>query len=525
MGGVIHLMTKNPDFSDKSLINGHILAKIMTQGMEQTLRGALDYSNQNMAFTGGVSYRHFGDLVGGDTTGRQTPTGYDELNFDLKSRFKLKSDMVLTVAHQNVFQDNVPVFHKIKLENFKINNFDPQRRQLTYSRLDKTFDSKILKKAYLIASLQNTKEGRNSQKNGSTILRVENDKVRSIGLTLQAETAFGDHWTAVNGLETYHDFVKSTRIDIDEKTNIRTPKRGLYPDASTFLSAAAYSLHNIKMDKWNLTFGGRLNTYNIGVKDENIGQTHLKPSAFVWNASILRGWQKASIFASFNTAFRAPNIDDMGTLGIVDFRYETPNFNLNPEKSYNTQIGMKYNTDKVTIESYLYRNELRNIIARVKVDTQKVQGYPLYKKENVEKGYIQGFEMNMKTAVTEGVSLEGGLTYTFGQSITKAEPMRRIPPLFGRFALNYTKNAWFLMAEMLAATKQNRLAQGDKDDNRIPIGGTPAWQIVNIYGGYRWQKLNINLSCQNIFNQDYRTHGSGVNGVGQSLALSIGYHL
>ena len=27
---------------------------------------------------------------------------------------------------------------------------------------------------------------------------------------------------------------------------------------------------------------------------------------------------------AFSSGYRAPNIDDMGTLGIVDFRYEIP---------------------------------------------------------------------------------------------------------------------------------------------------------------------------------------------------------
>jgi outer membrane receptor protein involved in Fe transport len=58
----------------------------------------------------------------------------------------------------------------------------------------------------------------------------------------------------------------------------------------------------------------------------------------------------------------------------VDFRYETPNFNLNPEKSYNTQVGFKYKNNKLQEETYFYRNELRNIIARVWVDTQNKGG-------------------------------------------------------------------------------------------------------------------------------------------------------
>jgi hemoglobin/transferrin/lactoferrin receptor protein len=523
-GGVIQVLSKNPLFSSKNRLNGHVLGKIMTGGMEETVHSDLSFSSKNVGVLGGISYRNFGDLIGGDTTGRQNPTGYKELNFDIKTKIKINNKAVLTLAHQNTTQDNVPVFHKVQLENFKINAFDPQRRQLSYARFDQDFDHTFLKKIYITASSQATEEGRKSQKNGSSILRIENDKVQSTGVTAQTEMAFSKDWTAVNGIEFYHDLVKSSRLDFDEKQNTNTPKRGLYPDASTLSSYAVYSLHNLKKDDWLFTFGGRFNTYNIGVKDENLGETMLKPSAFVWNASILRGWQNVSLFASFNTAFRAPNIDDLGTLGIVDFRYETPNFNLKPEKSYNTQVGFKYKSSKLQGETYLYRNELRDIIARIKVDTQKIQGYSLYKKENVEKGYIQGFETQWTYEILRGLSLESGLTYTFGENVTKAEPMRRIPPLNGRFALNFNQKTWSAMAEFMGATQQNRLAQGDRDDNRIPKNGTPAWWILNIYGSYNWQFLNFNIGLQNLFNQNYRTHGSGVNGVGRSASLSIEWH-
>ncbi len=73
--------------------------------------------------------------------------------------------------------------------------------------------------------------------------------------------------------------------------------------------------------------------------------------------------------------------------------------------------------------------------------------------------------------------------------------------------------------------QQNRLAQGDKDDNRIPLGGTPSWHIVNAYTGYSSNQFAIRLGLQNIFNTDYRTHGSGINGVGRSVWLAFQIHL
>jgi outer membrane receptor protein involved in Fe transport len=86
---------------------------------------------------------------------------------------------------------------------------------------------------------------------------------------------------------------------------------------------------------------------------------------------------------------------------------------------------------------------------------------------------------------------------------------------------SYRKNKWFVAAELLFAAQQKRLAQGDKDDNRIPAGGTAGWEVINFYGGYKLPGVQLNAGLQNLLNKDYRTHGSGINGVGRSGWVSV----
>jgi hemoglobin/transferrin/lactoferrin receptor protein len=521
MGGTVQILTKNALFSDKKSVNGAILGKFTNQKMEQTGRAELSFSSKKMAAIGGFSYRNFGDLFGGDTTGKQSPTGYREQNFDVKMQFKASEKQVWTIAHQNVKQVDVPIFHKIQLENFKINAFEPQARQLTYAKIEHDFKGEIFKKAFLTASFQQTQEGRRSQKNGSTTLRIENDSVSTIGFSSGFSTFFSENWSANSGFDVYSDRVLSHRVD--ETNGIAAQKRGLYPNDARMTSFALYSLHQIQKDDWQVTFGGRWNGYNIEVADENGGKTLLKPAAVVGNVGILRGLKNPNfaVFAAFNSAFRAPNVDDLGSLGVVDFRYEIPNYGLKPEKSYNFQVGLKVKTEKTHFEMYLFRNHLRDLITRIRKDGEKINGYDVYEKRNTESAYIQGTEIEFKHQILRGVNIEGFMTYTFGQNKTLNEPMRRIPPLNGRFALNFMQKRTFLTLETLAATAQTRLAAGDKADNRIPMGGTPSWVIANIFGGISLKHLKIQGTFHNIFSQDYRLHGSGVNGMGRAMSVSI----
>ena len=291
-------------------------------------------------------------------------------------------------------------------------------------------------------------------------------------------------------------------------------------------SVAAFSMHTLSMAQWEITAGLRFNTFVNKVTDSVLGATKLTPSALVGNLAVQRRLNETSnIFASLNTGFRAPNINDLGSLGIVDFRYETPNFDLKPEHSLQYQLGYKFRNRAVKAEVFLYRNELYDLIVRNRIAGDSIEGYPVYQKKNVERGFIQGAEMGLDLSLNPNWNLSGNMTYTYGQNKTSDEPARRIPPLFGRLATSYTIKNWNLNADWLLAGKQDRLASGDIDDNRIPLGGTPGWNVLNIHGSYSIHNMTIAVGLQNIFNEDYRYHGSGVNGYGRSGVLSVSARL
>ena len=103
--------------------------------------------------------------------------------------------------------------------------------------------------------------------------------------------------------------------------------------------------------------------------------------------------------------------------------------------------------------------------------------------------------------------------------------MRRIPPLNGNLSIIYNYNSLKLSVEYLFASKQDRLSSGDIDDHRIPDGGTPGWQVLNLYGSYRIDSFLLSIGLLNIFNESYRTHGSGIDGIGRSVFVAIQYQV
>ena len=526
IGGTIQTFSLDAVTSDKPVWGSTLISRFATQGMEQSVRAGISYSGTKTALRGGVTWRNFGDITGGDTTGKQSPTGYRELDFDLKGKIVLDKSTSVTMAFQRVHQSDVPVYHKIALENYAINKMDPQKRELGYIKLNRKIGEGLFKSAVITGSLQNFTEVRVMQKNGSSVVRTETDKVRSAGFSAEVQASAPNGWSSNNGLEIYNDLVKSSRTDNDQQTGSGISKRGLYPDGSSMTSMAVFSVHTLDITEWTISAGGRFNSYIIDVPDESAGNTKITPSALVGNVAVMRKLgTRSNLFVSANTGFRAPNIDDLGTLGIVDFRYETPNMDLKPEHSLQLQLGYKFRGEKLNGEAYIYRNELYDLIVRNKIPGDTIEGYQVYMKENIERAYIQGFETAWDYELMSSLSLSGSLTYTYGQNITKNEPVRRIPPLFGRLAVDYALRKLWISLEWQAAGKQARLAAGDRDDNRIPKGGTPGWNIFNLSARYEMNHISAGLTFLNLFDKDYRYHGSGINGYGRSALVTLSLNL
>ena len=524
LGGTIQVFSVDPLFTDgPSRWGGRALGQFQGRDMEQSGHLDLTYGSTRAALTGGLTLRNFGDVYGGKNTGRQTPSGYDERAWNAKARFRLAKSHFLTFAQQSFAQKEQPVYHKIQLENFLRNHFTDQKRALSYARWQHQPEGSPHRLTATI-SMQNTLEGRESQKKGSAVKTVEEDRVRSLGLGFQLESTPGIHLSFSSGVEVYRDLVHSTRSDRNTATGINTEKRGLYPDGATHLSAAAYALATWDKGRWQLAPGLRYNYFSIKVPDADIGESHLQPSALVGSMAVLyRVSASVNGFAHLSTAFRAPNIDDLGTLGIVDFRYEVPTQALKPESALNMELGIRARSEWLRAELSVYHNRLNDLIVRIREGSDSIAGYPVYRKENVQKGYIQGIEGDVRAMLGSAFSLEAALAWQYGQNVTRGEPMRRIPPLFGRVGLEYVRSRFRCTLESLFADRQERLAASDISDNRIPTGGTPGWAVFNVYGEYALKKLSFRMGFWNLFDEDYRYHGSGINAPGRNATLGVEY--
>ena len=526
MGGVINLTTKEVNtsgFKDFKLSN---TSKFLSSQMEKTNRTEMSYATNNWSILGGLSIKRYGDIVGGDGVGNQAPTGYREKNYNIKAKVKLSSSQEITFSTQNTIQRDIPIYHKIVLENFKINQVDKQVHNLNYLKYRYASKHKVISEILVTLSQQRSIENRSNQKNNATLLRKERDTIHATGLTAEMIVKPTKNWTSNTGVDIYSDLVNSNTTETNTSANSQIQKRGLYPNGSIYNNNSLFNIHYLNLGKLNIIAGIRYNFLDIRISDTTLGNVTLKPSALVTNYGVNYQLNKNHfLFGSISTGYRAPNIDDLGTLGIVDFRYEIPSYNLKPEKSKNIELGYKYNAVKTNFTISVFQMNLKDVIARIIVEGQVINGYKVYAKKNIESSYIKGTEISVSHQINNHFAFQTNATYTYGQNVTKNEPMRRIPPFFGQNKLSWhSKNKTVAIRHQFAG-KQTRLAKGDIDDNRIGAWGTAQWNTIQIDAGINWKHVALNASAINLLNEKYKTHGSGIYGMGRAFGLSVNWKL
>ena len=528
LGGTVHFITKapslNPDGNNYKL---GVQGKYLSENMEKSGFVDFDYSGKNFAFNSLVSYKDFGDIVAGGDLGKEVPSSYNELAANLKSLFKITDSYLLTLSYDYVKQSDVNRFDQVTQRGYEYYKFDPQVRQLAYLKNNFKTNSEIFNDINFTVSWQQSDETRKKKKENNSIQTTENDKVNVFGTNLEIISLFSKSWKASSGAELYYDYVNSSKEYLDFSDNSISSSRGLYADGSTALNFSLYSLHNILFGNFGMNFGLRYNANSIDIKDKVFGDVSISPMALTGHASIqYHAFSFLQFIGRVNTAYRTPNINDLSSFGSFDYGIEVPNNDLSPEQSLNFEVGLKTRANSLTGSLFIYRNNLSNLIDRVRSTYNgdpTYQGEKVYTKVNVGEAFIQGIEGDVTYQLSRIFSLYSFLNYTYGQNISKDEPMRRIPPLNGNLSIIYNYNSLKLSVEYLLAAKQDRLSSGDIDDHRIPDGGTPGWQVLSLYGSYRIDSFLLSTGLLNIFNTAYRTHGSGIDGIGRSMFVAIHY--
>jgi hemoglobin/transferrin/lactoferrin receptor protein len=583
IGGVMNFYTKNAKFSfeEELSFSGNATARYATASEEKT--GHLDFNIglKEWAFLTSVSYTDFGNLrmgkYGPDDYLRpeyvetingedvvvtnvdprlQVPTGYDQINAMQKIRFMPSDNWDFNLGLFYTTTTDYPRYDRLIRERngqlrSAIWNYTPQEWMNGNLRITNKGTS-FYDKSILTLSYQNFKEGRKDRNFGDDILYETNEKVDAYTSALDFIKKFGKS-KFFYGLEYVYNKVNSK----GKQTNVNNGDADItasrYPDGSTWQSIAAYVSLQSKLAE-NLSFqaGLRYNHivlnanfdtsfYDFPFAEADINTGALTGSAGInWQASDILGWR-----VNFSTAFRAPNIDDVGKI----FDSEpgsvvVPNPNLKPEYAYNGELGGTFNFENVVrIDITGYMTFLEDALVRrdfsINGQTEIIYQGELSIIQAIQNGgkaEIYGFEAGLEINFTKKLQFTSQYNYTGGFQLEEDNSkvaVRHVAPQFGNGHLiwKYKKlkldayanyNGQFTY-EDLAPEEQNKAYLYALDKNGNPY--SPSWYTLNFGAQYKVTKaFQINTTLENITNQRYRTYSSGIAAAGINFIAAVSYH-
>ncbi|MEO5600922.1 MAG: TonB-dependent receptor [Cyclobacteriaceae bacterium] len=532
LGGVVQILSRTPHFqTEGNQFHGLITGKWMSGAMEKSIRSEVQWNGEKIAALAGFSRRDFGDIDAGGSLGTLDPTGYDEFAMDGKVLIKTGGTGLLTAAWQRHQQNEVPRYDQVAQGGYSFYNFDPQIRELGYVRWETFTGNRIANNIRVTAGINRSLENIQSQKNGSAEIKSQEDIVNTFNGIVEVHSLMSETWQAQSGVEWYYDRVASQAKIYNPFSKETISVRGSYADGATSRSMSVFSTHTIDIKKISTSAGARFSAVSLSVSDATFGDRKIQPDAIVGSLGFAYAIHpRYRIFVSGNTGFRAPNVDDVSKFGAVESTvFEVPSESLSPERSGTLETGFKVKGKIFSGSLTAYRTTLSDLIERMPITylgMDTIENRRVYQKRNISESILHGLEAEVAIMLSSHFSVNGNLTYTRGKNISKNEPMRRIPPLFGKLGLGYQHlcGFWFRM-DYVYGREQSRLAGGDLSDARISVrlknGVMPSWDILNLHGGFIYKFLSLTVSGQNLFDEAYRVYASGVDGTGRNMSITV----
>lgn len=524
LGGALNIVTKSRnDYSQSFGADGGVITRYGSANNDAYNRVQVSGNVQRFGLYTGGSYYTTGDLEAGEGV-VFTNTNYDQGAADIRLDYLMENDWVATLDYQYFRQFRTP-----RTDNFargRPTYFSPQQRDFGYLRFARFDDSDDLFHGLQATfSLQQRKEGTEELNQSLTQQTNAQDLVTFWGVDLRAISTPADWTTFTYGFTYYGEALQSHRQrgPVNGPFDPITPQ--LPPDGA-YTQIGVFFLDEITMtDWWTINTGVRYSHVNAsGTASADSDDAEFFQRSFPnWSfevSSIVALTDTVHAFGSIAEGYRAPNLDDLASSDLsTAVGPDTGTTNLEPEELISYEAGLKfYGPYFEASGSYFYGDYYRQIVrTRNQSNTGNVRAN--------SQGAVQGTEVDAVVFLLPNWTAYTAGSYLFGEDFTFNESLR-VPPAFITIGSRWTIPRYGIFIEvweeMMAA--YDRLNSTDRQDARVPANGEAAWQTTNVRAGIDLEQYGqLSLNFYNLFDQNYRIIGSGVDAPG--FEVQLGYLL
>lgn len=589
IGGVMTFQTLSPQLSmnENTLVSGAAQMRYSSANNENTGHFDVNLGGDKWASVTSISYNNFSDLrmgsYGPDEYLRksyvqridnkdvavtnfnpliQSPTGYSQYNIMQKIRFV-----------PNKFLDFQYGFHYSETSDYarydrhlrtkvvtdstgrKVYPFygdwyyGPQKWMMNNLNIENDYSNLLFSRMTIRLAHQLFEESRHDRKFNNSTLTNQTEKVSAYSANIDFNKVISEKDDLYYGIEAIYNDVESEGIEKDILKETEKKAAARYPK-SNWSSYAAYLLEKHKFSSiTSVEAGLRFNHYRIdAVFDSSFyhlpfSSTKINNNALTGNiAGIFRVSKDFVVKTNLSTAFRSPNIDDIGKIFDSKTGYVTvPNPDLKAEYSYNCDIEVsKQFSDIVRIDLSGYYTYLKDALVRrnFKLNGQDSISYKgemcqVQAIQNAANANVYGVQAGIEVKMPAGFSLVSNLNYQHGTEELddgSTSPLRHAPPLFGTSKLVFSsdKVKLQLYANYNAELKFSDMPEDEKSKKEIyaiDADGNPycpSWWTLNIKAEYKISNnLSVYAGLENIADKRYRPYSSGISAPGRNFIISL----
>ncbi len=541
-GGIINIRTKEPYYESKYYIKPSISSSYSSVNnlTSQFISLSTGYTNWSILASG--TLRKADDIQ--TPQGKLTNSGFKDESFYIVTKYNPTDNLELKLNFNKFSAYDVGIPGGNPFPESATAKYIYAKREMLNGEINYTNVTKKLLKLKLKFYHQIIDRSVEVRPNANAISKPQ-AKHSNDGITFQSNWIFNSNNYFLTGIDFWQRKYNGTRKATNLVKNVINLDKPI-PN-SKFLNVGIFAQDEIKIlqNQLSLTFGGRFDYINItndvtknplyviinGNKNTDAKNVEASYTAydeinksFSGNIGIIYKLNN-QIDLTLNSAytFRSPSLEeryqyiDLG--GIIYLG----NPSLKPEKGISNDLGLRIWNDKFSIRINGFLNSLTNL-----VNDKIVFPDSLYKKQNVGKARLYGFDFSIDYNIYNNNKIYFNVSYVRGEDLTKKTNLYQIPPLQGLFGIEY------YLFEIAKINLSANIFSSQKfvAENEKTTGGYTTFDLMIESSPFyiSCAGLKFIAGIENIFNRAYRNHLSTYRGTnllepGRNFTLKLVFNI
>jgi iron complex outermembrane recepter protein len=316
-------------------------------------------------------------------------------------------------------------------------------------------------------------------------------------------------------------------------------------------NVGVYAFEQLQLDRWTLSFGGRYDYRRLDVTADPhppVGtgtpeQARSYHSVTGNVGALFHLSEPVALVLNVGRGYRAPQPIELFANGVHEgtIQYEVGNPALTNETSLNTDLALRIQSGRVSLELGGFANYINNYIyfrpsgtynspsGGPEVPCSDPSHFSCFQKFQAVQGNarLTGFELSAEYHPTSYLHLSGTADYTRGQNRSSDQPLPLVPPFRATYGARLEgKGNRFFQSPYVSVGGETNARQTRLDpDDIAPAGYTLANAGAGVGLATRPRTINIDLTLRNAFNTQYQSFLSRYKFAADPIVLDPGRNL